>query len=237
MAVLDVEIYSDVVCPWCYVGHRRLEKAVELLAGRHELQVTWKPFQLNPWMPAEGIERAEYRRMKFGDAQRSAAIDQRLTAVAREEGIEMAFDKIHRTPNTIDAHRVIWLARERGIQIPVVEALFKAYFEDGKDIGDRSTLAEVAAAAGLDAEETRRFLDSEEGLAETEAEESVGRSLGIDGVPFFLFEGKYGVSGAQPAEVLVDVIQRVVELEKKTVPILAGVATGDACSLDNPENC
>lgn len=240
MAVVNIEVYSDVVCPWCFVGRKRLEKAVQLLAGKHDIHVTWKPYQLNPWMPPEGMDRAEYRRMKFGSAERSSGMDNRLVEAGRGEGIELAFDRIVRTPNTLAAHRLIWLAEREGRQIEMVDTLFQAYFTDGKDIGDAAQLTELAAAAGLDAGAVSEFLCTEEGLAEVQAEEEAGRSLGIDGVPFFLLAGKYGVSGAQPAEVLVDVIERVVELERpKTPELLAvgAVATGAACSVDDPENC
>jgi predicted DsbA family dithiol-disulfide isomerase len=242
VAVVDIEVFSDVVCPWCYVGRRRLAQAVELLDGKHEVRVTWKPYQLNPWIPAEGMDRAEYRRMKFGSAERSSGMDTRLKDTGREVGIELAFDRIKRTPNTLDAHRLIWHAAQQDRQIEVVDALFQAYFTDGKDVGNRDTLVEVAASAGLDADETRRFLDSDAGLAEVEEEEQVGRSLGIDGVPFFLLADKYGVSGAQPAEVLANVIERVVELEaeakRELIPVGVGAsAEGATCSVDDPESC
>jgi len=239
-SVVDIQVFSDVVCPWCYVGRQRLARAAELLAGKHEIRVTWKPYQLNPWMPPEGMDRAEYRRQKFGSAERSSGMDTRLKEAGEGEGIDLAFEKIARTPNTLQAHRLIWLAGQRGVQIEVVDALFQAYFTDGKDIGDNAVLTDLAALAGLDADEVRRFLASDEGLAEVEEEEQVGRQLGIDGVPFFLMADKYGVSGAQPAEVLANVIERVVELEaeekRKLIPLGVG-ADGAACSVDNPENC
>jgi predicted DsbA family dithiol-disulfide isomerase len=239
-SVVDVEVFSDVVCPWCYVGRRRLARAAELLAGKHEIRVTWKPYQLNPWMPPEGMERAEYRRMKFGSAERSTGMDTRLKEAGRGEGIELAFEKIARTPNTLQAHRLIWLAGQRGRQIEVVDALFQAYFTDGRDIGDNAVLIDLAASAGLDADEVRRFLASDAGLAEVEEEEQIGRALGIDGVPFFLLADKYGVSGAQPAEVLANVIERVVELEaearRELIPVGVG-GEGAACSVDDPESC
>jgi predicted DsbA family dithiol-disulfide isomerase len=234
VAVVQVDVYSDIVCPWCFVGRRRLARAVELLGDRHELQVTWKPFQLNAWIPPEGMDRAEYRKAKFGSAERSSSMDGRLQAIGQEEGIALNFDKIKRTPNTFDAHRLIWLGEQQGRQIEVVDALFRAYFQDGKDVGDHAVLVELAAEAGLDAEEARRFLASTDGVSDVDEEESVGRSLGIDGVPFFLFAGKYGVSGAQPAEVLVDVIQQVVDLEQAAERELVGVATGATCEVDDP---
>jgi predicted DsbA family dithiol-disulfide isomerase len=239
-SVVDIEVFSDVVCPWCYVGRRRLARAAELLADKHEIRVTWKPYQLNPWIPAEGMDRAEYRRMKFGSAERSSGMDGRLREAGQGEGIELAFEKIARTPNTLQAHRLIWLAGQHGRQIEMVDTLFQAYFTDGKDIGDNAVLAELATAAGLDADEVKTFLANDEGLAEVEEEEQVGRQLGIDGVPFFLLADKYGVSGAQPAEVLVNVIERVVELEaeekRKLIPV-GVVAEGATCSLDDPESC
>jgi len=243
VAVVDIAVFSDVVCPWCYVGRRRLERAVELLGDKHEVRVTWKPYQLNSWVPAEGMDRAEYRRIKFGSAERSSGMDTRLQEAGHGEGIELAFDKIARTPNTFQAHRLIWLAAQHDRQIEMVDTLFKAYFTDGRDIGDRATLIELAGAAGLDTEATARFLDSDEGVSEVEEEEQVGRSLGIDGVPFYLLADKYGVSGAQPPEVLANVIERVVEMEeeaKKPQLVAVGVgagAEGAACSVDNPENC
>jgi predicted DsbA family dithiol-disulfide isomerase len=240
VAIVDIQVYSDVVCPWCFVGRKRLEKAVELLDGKHEVRVTWKPYQLNPWVPTEGMDRAEYRKIKFGSAERSSGMDTRLVEAGRGEGIELHFDRITRTPNTLAAHRLIWLAEQQGRQIEMVDTLFQAYFTDGKDIGDAGQLAELAAAAGLNAEAVSAFLASEDGLAEVQAEEEAGRQLGIDGVPFYLLAGKYGVSGAQPPEVLVDVIQRVVELESPKKPELLAVgatATGATCSVDDPENC
>jgi predicted DsbA family dithiol-disulfide isomerase len=239
-SVVDVEVFSDVVCPWCYVGRRRLARAAELLAGKHEIRVTWKPYQLNPWMPPEGMERAEYRRMKFGSAERSSGMDGRLKEAGLGEGIDLAFEKISRTPNTLQAHRLIWLAGQRGCQIEMVDALYQAYFTDGKDIGSNAVLTELAASVGLDADEAGRFLQSDEGLNEVEEEEQLGRSLGIDGVPFFLLADKYGVSGAQPADVLANVVERVVALEaeerRKLIPV-GVVAEGAACSVDDPESC
>ena len=241
MAVVDIEVFSDVVCPWCYVGRRRLARAVELLDGKHEVRVTWKPYQLNPWMPPEGMERAEYRRMKFGSAERSSGMDTRLKETGDELGIDLAFERIARTPNTLNAHRLIWLAGQQGRQIDMVDTLFRAYFTDGKDVGDTATLVELAGAAGLDAGAVERFLAGDEGLAEVEEEEQLGRSLGIDGVPFFLLAGKYGVSGAQPPDVLANVIERVVELEEEAkrpqLIAVGGGAEGAACSLDDPESC
>src|SRR3954447_23685158 len=145
---LAVDVISDVICPWCYIGKRRLEKAVAALAG--PVKVRWLPFQLNPTMPKEGVSRREYRTRKFGSWERSQELDARVVAVGKEEGIHFAFDRIERTPNTLEAHRLIWLAGKESVQDAVVEALFRAYFTEGRDIGNQQTLLDVVAEAGLD---------------------------------------------------------------------------------------
>jgi len=137
---LRIEVGSDVVCPWCYIGKRRLEKALALVGGNLAPQVTWLPFQLNPGMPAEGMPRAEYRRAKFGSVERSRELDARVAAAGRGEGIEFALERIERTPNTFAAHQLIDLAQERGAGGTVVDALFRAYFEEARDIGERGVL-------------------------------------------------------------------------------------------------
>jgi len=143
---LAIDVISDVICPWCYVGKRRLEKAT---AG-FDIRVRWLPFELNPQMPKEGISRKEYRTAKFGNWERSLELDAKMVAVGEAEGIRFAFEKIERTPNTVDAHRLNWLADKQDVQDAVVEGLFRAYFTEGRDIGNRQALLEVAAEAGLD---------------------------------------------------------------------------------------
>src|SRR5262245_59159334 len=159
---LAVDVISDVICPWCYIGKRRLEKAVAALDG--PVKVRWLPFQLNPMMPKEGVSRKEYRTKKFGSWERSQELDARVAAVGEAEGIPFAFDRIERTPNTLDAHRLIWLADKPGVQDAVVEALFRAYFTEGRDISNRRTLLDVVAEAGLDRHQAEAVLDSEGGL-------------------------------------------------------------------------
>ena len=190
MKPLQVEVASDVVCPWCYIGKRRLEKAL-LLVPELEFEVRWLPFQLNPDMPKEGMARAAYREAKFGSLERSRALDARVIAEGRSEGIEFAFDRIERTPNTTEAHKLILLAED---QNAVVDALFRAYFEEAKDIGDAAVLADIAARCGVKGWPGKARDVS--GL-----EEEV-RELGISAVPTFIFERKLGVSGAHPAESL-----------------------------------
>jgi len=205
---LHVDVVSDMICPWCFIGKRRLEKALRALAGRVEVQVVWHPFELNPEMPPEGIERHAYREAKFGSLEASRAIDARLAAAGATEGIAFAFDRIHRTPNTLDAHRLIWLSQGESLQEPIVEALFRRYFLEGEDIGDRKTLVDVAIAGGLTRERVEGFLESDDGVASVRQAEAEAWSLGIHGVPHFIINGTFAVSGAQSAEVLAGVFDR-----------------------------
>ncbi len=152
---LDIHIVSDVVCPWCYVGKRRLERALQTLDGRYEYRVTWRPFELNPGMPPEGMDRRQYLEGKFGSAPAVRQLEARVAAAGSEEGLDFAFDKIRRTPNTFDAHRLIWLAQREGLQDAVVEGLFRGYFIEGADLSRRETLIEIAGKAGLPARPSR----------------------------------------------------------------------------------
>ncbi len=161
---LTVDVISDVICPWCFIGKRRLEKAIQFLNGQHEVRVRWHPFQLNPHMSKEGISRMDYRTAKFGSWEKSLALDAQMTEAGASEGIAFALDRIERTPNTVDAHRLIWLAGNQGVQEAVVEALFRAYFCEGRNIGDRDTLLDVVAAAGLSWGRAQELLDGGEGL-------------------------------------------------------------------------
>jgi predicted DsbA family dithiol-disulfide isomerase len=177
--VLTVDVISDVICPWCYIGKRRLERAVAALAGRHEVRVRWHPFQLNPGMPREGMDRKAYRTAKFGSWERSLALDAGVAAAGAAEGIAFAFERIERTPNTLDAHRLIRLAGERGVQDAVVEALFRAYFTEGRDLGDRQTLLDVVAGAGLDRGSAEAELDGEKLDGEAQAHDVPARAGGF----------------------------------------------------------
>jgi len=197
---LAIDIVSDVICPWCFIGKRRFEKALVLLQPGTETEAHWRPFELNPDMPAEGIDRRLYRTRKFGSWERSQALDAQVRKAGAAEGIHFAFDRMERTPNTFDAHRLIWLAGQQGAQDAVVEALFRAYFLDARDIGDREVLTQVASAAGLNAAD---FLESGHGRQEVRAEESWARQQGIQGVPFFRIDGgAETISGAQPPEAM-----------------------------------
>jgi predicted DsbA family dithiol-disulfide isomerase len=195
-----VEIASDVICPWCYIGKRRLEKALARLEGL-ETRVEWLPFQLNPSMPPRGLARAEYRRAKFGSLERGRALDARVAAEGAGEGIAFAFERMQRTPNTSSAHRLIDLAQSQGRADPVVNALFRAYFEEARDIGDEEVLSGIARAQGIqswpEGADSARVLQNEERV----------RELGISGVPTFIFDRKTGISGAYPPEILAETIR------------------------------
>ena len=205
---LTIDIYSDIVCPWCYVGKRRLERALAQLNGGAHARITWRPFQLNPTMPSDGMDRAAYLKAKFGSLEAFGPMEKQLLIAGTDEQIPFDFEKIQRTPNTFLAHRLVWYAAQQGKQDKVVEALFRAYFLEGKNIGDPKSLIHVAAEAGLDRTETETFLVSEKGMLEVKAEEAVGRRLGISGVPYFVINGSISISGAQPTDIFVSAIQQ-----------------------------
>jgi predicted DsbA family dithiol-disulfide isomerase len=198
---MNIEIVSDVVCPWCYVGKRRLEAALAQ-SDDAVVAVRWRPFQLDPTIPSEGLDRRAYMRAKFRDDARLAEVHARLRAVGAEVGIDFDFEAISRSPNTLDAHRLIGWAAARGVQDEVVERLFSAYFEHGRDIGDRSVLAEIAGECGMDAEAVERQFAGDGDVAAIRAEIAEAQEIGVTGVPFFIFASRFAVSGAQSAEIL-----------------------------------
>jgi predicted DsbA family dithiol-disulfide isomerase len=212
---LAIDIISDVVCPWCYIGKRRLEAALELYRERRPdvppPAVTWHPFQLNPDMPAQGIERGEYVRRKFG-AERAKNVYDRVAAVGKQVGIAFAFDKVARQPNTLAAHGLIALAIGSGRQEAAVEAFFRAYFIEGRDLTSAETLAAIAVGAGLDEGDTKAFLASNNAKEHVEAEDKHAREIGVEGVPYFIFNHRLAVSGAQEPETL---LEAMLEAEKQ----------------------
>jgi len=219
---LAIDIVSDVVCPWCFVGKRRLEAALKLYRERNpeatEPKITWHPFQLNPDMPPEGVDRDEYVRRKFGP-ERAGQVYGRITAVGREVGIPFDFAKVTRQPNTLAAHSLIALAIDAGKQDAVVEAFFRAFFLEGRDLTSAETLAGIAVGAGLDEGDVRAFLGSADARAHIEAEDKQAREIGVEGVPFFIFNRRLAVSGAQAPEVL---LEAMLEAEKEPAPSAAG---------------
>ena len=198
---LVIEVASDVICPWCYIGKRRLEKALALLESEVKPEIRWLPFQLNPEMPKQGIPRAEYRKAKFGSLERARGLDARVAAEGEGEGISFAFERMERTPNTTAAHQLIDLAQKQGKGTAVVDALFKGYFEEARDIGDAAVLAEIAARAGVSG------WPQEAAGQEVAALEEDVRNLGISAVPTFILDRKLGVSGAHPPEALAQAIR------------------------------
>ena len=206
---VSIEIYSDVVCPWCYIGKRRVEQALERIREQYVATMpVWRAFQLNPDLPAEGVARKDYVEQKFGGAQRAKEIYARVASAGASVDIPFEFERIARQPNTINAHRLIRYAGVHNAQDAAVEALFRTFFLDARDIGDLETLANVAAESGLNRDATQRYLQSEEGADEVRSEDAMARQLGIAGVPFFVFAGKYAVSGAQEADVLVQAYEQ-----------------------------
>ena len=208
--ILRIDIISDVICPWCFIGKRRLEKAVAILDRQHEVRVRWLPFQLNPQMPKEGVSRREYRTKKFGSWERSLELDAKMVAVGKEEGIHFALDKIERTPNTLDAHRLIWLAEKQGVQDAVVEALFRAYFTEGRDISNLQTLIDVVAEAGLDRSKAEAVLNSDDGLEAIKESDELARRFRVEGVPFFVINGRITLSGAQQPDAFLEAFKQAV---------------------------
>ncbi len=199
---LAIEVVSDAICPWCWVGKRRLDAALAALSPEITPTVTWRPFQLNPDMPKSGLDRRAYRSRKFGSWERSQALDAEVAAAARSDGLDFRHDRMESTPNTIDAHRLIWLAGREGRQAVVVERLFSAYFYEGLDIGDTVTLAAIGAAGGLDAARVTALLTSDEGAREVVAELERFAALGISGVPTVLVDGRPVFSGAIRPELM-----------------------------------
>jgi len=210
---LSIDVISDVICPWCYIGKRRLEKAIAAFDDQPDVQVKWHPFQLNPAMPKQGISRREYRTRKFGSWERSMELDAKVIAVGETEGIHFAFDKMERTPNTVDAHRLIWLADQHGCQDAVVEALFRTYFIEGKDIGSEQTLICLVAEAGLDRKSAEGLLNSDQGMDVIEKANALSQRHQLTGVPFFIINNAITLSGAQAPETFVDAFRQAIDLQ------------------------
>ena len=204
---MRIDIISDAVCPWCWDGKRRLEKA---LAQRPDLtpEITWRPYQLNPELPPEGRDRRQLMREKFGDGDRAQQVFEAIKQAGEAEDIPFDFNVIERSPNTLAAHRLIRWAAGAGVQDCVVEGLFAAYFAMGRDIGDTEVLMDVARGCGMDGALVGELLDDERDREMVIEEIDIARRMGVTGVPFFVFDGKYAVSGAQDPAVFLQVIDR-----------------------------
>lgn len=202
-----VDVISDVVCPWCFIGKRRLDQALAAWRDRHDgpaPEVAWHAFQLNPGMPASGVDRQTYVAEKFGGPQRAREIYARVEAAGRDAGIVFDFARMQVQPNTRNAHRLIAWAAGEGRQEALVEALFRGYFLEAQDFTRNAVLAALAEEAGLPADAALAFLEGTALSEEVAADEELARQLGVQGVPFFIFNRRLAVSGAQPAEVLLE---------------------------------
>lgn len=208
--MIRLDIFSDPVCPWCYLGKANLDRALEA-APEHPFRIEWHPFQLNPEMPPEGVDKRQYLAARFGGAEQVDAIHDRLRQIARQNGVDLDPDVPKRIPNTLDAHRLIHWAGIEGRQTPVVSALFRAYWKEGRDIGNRAVLADIAGAAGMDRAATLRLLDSGADADDLRARDEDARHKGVTAVPTFLIAQQYVVSGAQPPEVWGKVIAELAE--------------------------
>ncbi|MEL6283465.1 MAG: DsbA family oxidoreductase [Pseudomonadota bacterium] len=212
---IAIDILSDPICPWCYIGKTRLDQAM-IERPDHPFEIRWRPFQLNPDMPAEGMGRREYLERKFGGPEGAARVYGAIEQTAKDAGLQVRFDLIARTPNTIDAHRLIRWADSMDAQTPVVEELFKRYFERGEDISDHGVLAEVAEIAGLDRAVIERLLATDTDADAVREEDKTARGLGVSGVPTFIIDGRYVVPGAQDPELWVKTIDEITSAASAT---------------------
>jgi predicted DsbA family dithiol-disulfide isomerase len=204
---LSIDVISDVVCPWCFIGKKRLEKAMALVP-EVAVDVQWRPYQLAPELPPEGVPRRDYMIGKFGSAERIDQIHARLTGIGAEEGIAFAFDRIAVAPNTMNAHRLILWSRAGGRQDDVVEALFRAFFMEGRNLADSGVLTMIGAAHGLDAALLTELFDGESDVDRTRREIASAQRIGVTGVPFFIVAGKYGIAGAEAPETIAGAIRQ-----------------------------
>jgi len=212
---LSIDVVSDVVCPWCFIGKRRLEKAIAM-KPEIAVAVRWHPFFLNPWIPREGVDRKTYLEKKFGSADRYEAIAQRVAGAAAAEGLTYAIGKIGRQPNTLDCHRLILWAQNMGDPSRMKQRLMDLYFTEGADLTDRETLVRAARECGLDGERTRQLLDGDTDVDAVERQAQSAKEAGIEGVPCFIFGGALAVSGAQAPEYLASAIERAAAQREQT---------------------
>ena len=204
---MQIDIVSDTVCPWCFIGKRRIERAMALRPDV-KFDVIWRPYRLDPSIPREGVDRRAYLKAKFGDSPRTSAMGEAIRSEGASEGIAFAFDRIAKSPNTLDSHRLIRWSANAGVQNEVVERLFQAYFIEGQDIGHSAVLSEVAGKAGMDGEVVGTLLSGDADLESVEREAGLANEMGITGVPTFIFDSKFMISGAREVELLVRIIDK-----------------------------
>lgn len=206
--MIQLDVFSDPICPWCWIGKSNLDRALES-RPEHPFNVEWHPFQLNPDMPREGMDRRAYLEGKFGGKDRAVQVYARVAEAARAAGLEIDFERMERTPNTLDAHRLIHWAGLEGRQHAMVGRLFRAYFREGADIGDAATLTRLAGEAGLDASMVARLLTTDADRDDLAARDAHARSRGVDAVPTFLIDNRYVLQGAQPVQAWQEVIDDI----------------------------
>lgn len=214
---IEIEIVSDIVCPWCYLGQRRLRLALDELKDVLTADVVWKPFQLDPNVPPEGLDTFDYLAKKIGGAEAVRKSHETLTRLGEEIGLPFALKKAKRFPNTLDAHRLIHWAGVVGLEMQdkIARALFKANFVDGLDIGDRATLAQIAVDAGMDRRTIEKRLSDKTDVETVRREIAHAQQMGVSGVPCFIFDHQYAVTGAQPVEVFVNALTQIAEMKQK----------------------
>ncbi len=220
---IKIDVVSDVVCPWCYIGKRRLEKAIDQLKNDFDFEVEYHPFELNPDMPKEGRNQKDYLVAKFGGEEKYRQLSNHVAGVAATEGLKFDFSKQKISPNTLDAHRLIAYSKSKGKQHEMKEALMNAYFEKGTDLTQTKNLVEIASQLEMDSTATEAFLKSDELTTEVRMEEQFNQQRSISGVPFYIINNKYGVSGAQPTNVFV---RAFTEIGSTTDP------TDEACEVE-----
>ena len=204
---MEIEIFSDVVCPWCYIGKRRLDAVLQTPVG-DGVTLRWRPYQLRPGLPAEGVDRARHLRARYGADANPGHVPQRLAAEAEDAGLTFDFAAIERMPNTLQAHRLMELAWDEGVQHQLAEVLFEAYFRTGKDIGHRGTLIEAAEQSGIDGLKAGKYLDGDAGASQVREQLQRAEELGVSGVPSYLLAGRFTLPGAQTPEVMGQFIER-----------------------------
>lgn len=213
MEQIVVDVVSDVVCPWCYLGKARLDRAIAEVSGEMLVTVNWRPYQLNPDLPPKGVDHKAHLAAKLGGAAAVSQAHERLTDLGKQDGIAFDFDAVKMSPNTLDAHRLLRWAAAEGRQNEVVSALFRAYFEEGRNVGDRAVLRDIAAKNGLDAAVIDALFASDADKDSVGEEIGMARDMGVSGVPCFIIDSQYAVMGAQPVDVLANAFREIAAMK------------------------